>query len=69
MKTGSRSRRFFVIIANNRGDALIPMVDADEPYILHNFPTREAAIEAAKNNPLAQAAGAEVFEYGEGEFV
>lgn len=61
--------RFFVIIANNRGDALIPMVDHEEPYILHNFPTREAAIEAASHNPLAQAAGARVFEYDEGDFV
>jgi hypothetical protein len=61
--------RWFVIIANNRGNALIPMVDADEPYTLHNFPTREAAIEAAVNNPLARAAGSRVFEYDEGEFV
>jgi hypothetical protein len=64
-------RRFFVIISNNRGNppALFPMVDHEEPSILVTFPTREAAREAAARNPLAQAAGAEVFEYGEGEFV
>lgn len=61
--------RWFVIIANNRGDALIPMVDADEPYILHNFATREEAIDAAARNPMARAAGARVFEYNKGEFV
>jgi hypothetical protein len=62
--------RFFVIIANNRGDALIPVVDApDNPDCLYNFPTREAAIEYASNNALARAAGARVFEYDDGEFV
>ena len=45
------------------------MVDHEEPSILLTFPTREEARDAARRNPLAQAAGAEVFEYGEGEFV
>jgi hypothetical protein len=61
--------RWFVVIANNRGDALLPVVDGDEPDVLHNFPTREAARDYASKNPLAQAAGAEIFKYGEGESV
>jgi hypothetical protein len=61
--------RYFVIIANNRGDALFPVVDEDEQSIIHNFPTREAARDYASNNSLAQAAGARIFEYEEGEFV
>lgn len=59
--------RWFVIIANNRGDALFPVVDPDEPSLLHNFPSKDAALRFVQRNPLAKVAGANIFRYGDGE--
>jgi len=56
---------YFIMINNQRGNAIMPMIDEEEDVLL--FPTFEVAVKYAKNNMMCEAFGYEIFCRGQGE--
>ncbi len=58
--------RFFIMISNQRGDYIMPMIDDNEEVLL--FATFELAEAMAKDHMMCEAFGYEIFCRGCGEF-
>ena len=59
------TKDFFIMLYNQKGDRAMPITDEDDNVVF--FESLEAAKEAMKNNPYAEAFGFEIFELGTGE--
>ncbi len=58
--------RYFIMISNQRGDYIFPMIDDNEDVVL--FSTFELADAKAKDHMMCEAFGYEIFCRGQGEF-
>jgi hypothetical protein len=55
---------FFIMMNNQKGTTIMPIVDGDEEVML--FETEEEAEEIASLHPFCKAFGYEIFERGTG---
>lgn len=59
------NNQYFIMISNQRGNSIMPMIDDEEDVLL--FPTFELAEAVAKDHMMCEAFGYEIFCRGCGE--
>ncbi len=57
---------YFIMMSNQSGEAIFPIVDEDEDVML--FETHEAAHKLAEDHDFCKAFGYEIFCRGRGEY-